>query len=123
MAKGKGFIAEFKKFIMRGNVIDLAVGVIIGGAFQKIVNSLVNNVMVSLHLRRFCDCGGCESGRCCDSQLRYVYRHGAGLFDYGVCDFCIHQNHQHCIRQAEKRKARRACRTDNQSVSVLQIGN
>ncbi|MBR5826908.1 MAG: large conductance mechanosensitive channel protein MscL [Clostridia bacterium] len=41
----KGFIAEFKKFIMRGNVIDLAVGVIIGGAFQAIVNSLVNDIV------------------------------------------------------------------------------
>lgn len=41
----KGFISEFKKFIMRGNVIDLAVGVIIGGAFQAIVNSLVNDVV------------------------------------------------------------------------------
>lgn len=41
----KGFIAEFKKFIMRGNVIDLAVGVIIGGAFQAIVNSLVNDII------------------------------------------------------------------------------
>ena len=39
----KGFMNEFKKFIMRGNVIDLAVGVIIGGAFQAIVNSLVND--------------------------------------------------------------------------------
>ena len=39
----KGFFGEFKKFIMRGNVIDLAVGVIIGGAFQAIVNSLVND--------------------------------------------------------------------------------
>lgn len=48
MAKGKGFIAEFKKFIMRGNVIDLAVGVIIGGAFQKIVNSLVNDIVMPL---------------------------------------------------------------------------
>ena len=48
MAKGKGFIAEFKKFIMRGNVIDLAGGVIIGGAFQKIVNSLVNDVVMPL---------------------------------------------------------------------------
>lgn len=46
MSKGKGFIAEFKKFIMRGNVIDLAVGVIIGGAFQTIVNSLVNDVFM-----------------------------------------------------------------------------
>lgn len=41
----KGFFNEFKKFIMRGNVIDLAVGVIIGGAFQAIVNSLVNDIV------------------------------------------------------------------------------
>lgn len=44
--KDKGFAAEFKKFIMRGNVIDLAVGVIIGGAFQAIVNSLVNDIIM-----------------------------------------------------------------------------
>lgn len=43
--KSKSFIDEFKKFIMRGSVIDLAVGVIIGGAFQAIVNSLVNDVI------------------------------------------------------------------------------
>lgn len=41
----KAFLGEFKKFIMRGNVIDLAVGVIIGGAFQAIVNSLVNDIV------------------------------------------------------------------------------
>ena len=41
----KVFLGEFKKFIMRGNVIDLAVGVIIGGAFQAIVNSLVNDIV------------------------------------------------------------------------------
>ena len=41
----KAFFEEFKKFIMRGNVIDLAVGVIIGGAFQAIVNSLVNDIV------------------------------------------------------------------------------
>ena len=41
----KAFFNEFKKFIMRGNVIDLAVGVIIGGAFQAIVNSLVNDIV------------------------------------------------------------------------------
>ena len=42
----KGFIEEFKSFAMRGNVIDLAVGVIIGAAFGKIVNSLVNDVIM-----------------------------------------------------------------------------
>ncbi len=41
----KQIVKEFKEFIMRGNVIDLAVGVIIGGAFQAIVNSLVNDII------------------------------------------------------------------------------
>ncbi len=39
-------IDEFKKFIMRGNVVDMAVGVIIGGAFGKIVTSLVNDMIM-----------------------------------------------------------------------------
>lgn len=42
----KNFIEEFKKFIMRGNVLDMAVGVIIGGAFGKITASLVNDVLM-----------------------------------------------------------------------------
>ncbi len=41
-------LKEFKEFIMRGNVLDLAVGVIIGGAFSSIVTSLVNNVIMPL---------------------------------------------------------------------------
>ena len=44
----KGFFKEFKEFAMRGNVIDLAVGVIIGGAFQKIVTSIVNDLVMPL---------------------------------------------------------------------------
>jgi large conductance mechanosensitive channel len=39
-------LQEFKTFIMRGNVIDLAVGVVIGGAFGKIVNSLVEDIIM-----------------------------------------------------------------------------
>ena len=46
MAKDTGFFAEFKKFIARGNVMDMAVGVIIGGAFGKISTSLVNDVIM-----------------------------------------------------------------------------
>ncbi len=42
----KGFFGEFKMFIMRGNVIDLAVGVIIGAAFQAIVKSLVDDIVM-----------------------------------------------------------------------------
>ena len=44
----KGFFGEFKEFISRGNVMDMAVGVIIGGAFTTIVNSLVNDVIMPL---------------------------------------------------------------------------
>lgn len=44
--KMSGFFGEFKEFAMRGNVIDLAVGVIIGGAFQKIVSSVVNDLIM-----------------------------------------------------------------------------
>lgn len=44
----KAFFAEFKKFILRGNVIDLAVGVIIGGAFQAIVTSLTGDIIMPL---------------------------------------------------------------------------
>lgn len=44
--KAKGFIEEFKAFIMRGNVIDMAVGVIIATAFGKITTSLVNDVVM-----------------------------------------------------------------------------
>ena len=41
-----GFISEFKEFAMRGNVIDMAVGVVIGGAFGKIVSSLVGDIIM-----------------------------------------------------------------------------
>ena len=43
---GKNFLAEFKKFATRGNVVDLAIGVIIGAAFGKIVSSLVADVIM-----------------------------------------------------------------------------
>lgn len=42
----KKIVNEFKEFISKGNVLDLAVGVIIGGAFQKIVTSLVNDILM-----------------------------------------------------------------------------
>ena len=44
--KGKGLVEEFKTFITRGNVIDLAVGIIVGGAFTAIVTSLVNDMLM-----------------------------------------------------------------------------
>ena len=44
--KSKGFIGEFKEFIARGNVMDMAVGVIIGGAFSAITTSLINDIIM-----------------------------------------------------------------------------
>ena len=64
MKEAKGLIAEFKKFISRGNVLDLAVGVIIGGAFTSIVNSLVNDIIMPIVGILF---GGVDF-----TELRYV---------------------------------------------------
>ena len=44
----KKFLQEFKTFAMRGNVMDLAVGVIVGGAFSSITNSLINDIIMPI---------------------------------------------------------------------------
>ena len=46
--KKKSIIAEFKEFISKGNVLDMAVGLIVGSAFTAIVNSLVNDIFTPL---------------------------------------------------------------------------
>lgn len=48
LGKAKGFITEFKQFATKGNVIDMAVGVVIANAFTKIVNSVVNDIITPL---------------------------------------------------------------------------
>lgn len=48
MKKNKGFVAEFRKFITRGNVMDMAVGVIMGGAFTSIVTSLNEDMLTPI---------------------------------------------------------------------------
>ncbi|CDC44603.1 large conductance mechanosensitive channel protein [Firmicutes bacterium CAG:449] len=55
----KGFFKEFKEFISRGSVLDMAVGVVVGGAFTKIVNSLVQSILTPLiNYVIFLICGG-----------------------------------------------------------------
>ena len=44
--KKNSTLKEFKEFALKGNVMDMAIGVVIGGAFQKIVNSLVNDIIM-----------------------------------------------------------------------------
>ena len=62
----KGIVAEFKEFITRGNVMDMAVGIIIGGAFTAIVTSLVNDLLMPVIGALF---GGIDF-----STLKYVIR-------------------------------------------------
>jgi large conductance mechanosensitive channel len=75
---------EFKEFAMRGNVVDLAVGVIIGGAFGKIVSSLVNNILMPLIglLLGGIDFSGL-SFKIGDAEIKY------GMFIQTVVDFLI----------------------------------
>ena len=56
-----GMLKEFKEFAVKGNVIDLAVGVIIGAAFGKIISSLVNDVITPLLLDPVLKASGLES--------------------------------------------------------------
>ena len=60
MSEKKGLIAEFKEFISKGNVMDLAVGVIIGGAFQAIVTSLCDDVINPAITLLVSVCGGSD---------------------------------------------------------------
>ena len=62
----KGIVSEFKEFITRGNVMDMAVGIIIGGAFTAIVQSLVNDLLMPVIGALF---GGIDF-----STLKYVVR-------------------------------------------------
>ena len=64
MSKDKGFFAEFKKFVLRGNVMDMAVGVIIGGAFTAIVTSLNNDLLSPIFCLR-CRSKGSWRSRIC----------------------------------------------------------
>ena len=56
----RGLLADFQDFIMRGNVIDLAVAVIIGGAFGKIINSLVEDIITPAILNPAMEASGVE---------------------------------------------------------------
>ena len=80
----KGFIEEFKAFAMKGNVIDLAVAVVIGAAFGKIVSSLVDNIITPLV--------GTLMGGVSFSSLTFTF--GEAVFTYGafiqsIFDFLI----------------------------------
>ena len=113
--KGKGIPGEFKAFIMRGNVIDMAVGVIIGGAFQKIITSLVddvimpvitlitggidfNNWFVALDGGEICLPDRGEGRRRRDPELRHLYHGGHQLSADGGGDLSTGQGDERAGR-------------------------
>jgi large conductance mechanosensitive channel len=87
----KKFMDEFKKFALKGNVIDLAVGIIIGGAFGKIVTSLVNDIIMPLF--------GFLTGNIDITNLKYIvvaksatapeFAIRYGMFLQSIIDFLI----------------------------------
>ena len=81
--KGKGFIGEFKDFILRGNVVDMAVGVIIGGAFSGIVTALTEDFINPL----INGIGGAEVGGTIKIYGGQVIRYGD--FITSVINFVI----------------------------------
>jgi len=99
-----GMIHEFKEFAMKGNVMDMAVGVIIGGAFGKIVNSVVNDLLMPpvgkmMGNLNFNDLFiNLDSARAVDSLAKAkeagvpVFAYGAFLttvLDFAILAFCI----------------------------------
>ena len=82
--KRKGFFAEFKEFISRGSVIDLAVGIIIGGAFTAIVTALTGHILTPLinwALAAIVGDKGLESARTLLSA-QYVIQDGVEVIDW-----------------------------------------
>ena len=91
-----GLASEFKQFAMKGNVVDMAVGVIIGAAFGKIVSSLVDNLIMpplgmALSGVHFTDLA-VTARRDAPMACRYCWKYGAFLqttLDFLIIAFCL----------------------------------
>ena len=60
--KASSLLEEFKAFAFKGNIVDMAIGIIIGAAFGKIVNSFVNDIVMPLVTAIITKCGGQDAG-------------------------------------------------------------
>lgn len=93
----KQFFDEFKAFIMKGNVIDLAVAVIIGGAFQPVVSSMVNDIImppigVALGGVNFTNLQFVIQQAILDGQPEVAIRYGVfiqKIVDFVIIGFCV----------------------------------
>lgn len=78
----KGFFGEFKEFITRGNVMDMAVGVIVGGAFTAIVTALTGGILQPLINWLIGGNGGLEAARTILGQPVYIIEEGVSKVDW-----------------------------------------
>ena len=96
----KKFMEEFKAFAMRGNVIDMAVGVIIGGAFKAIADSLVNDIInpaLGVFTGGHTDLSGLSFSLPGGGELMLGNCHFE-LPHHGLCGVLHHQSHQQYAR-------------------------
>ena len=118
-----GFLKEFKAFALKGNVMDMAVGVIIGGAFGKIVTSLVNDILMPpigmlLGNTDFSDLSvvlqkGQEATETTPAVAEVVWKYGAFIqqvVDFVILAFCVFlmvkgMNHLMNLRKKEEEEA------------------
>ncbi len=96
--KKKGFFAEFKEFIAQGNVLDMAIGVVIGAAFKAIVTSLVDNIInpligLAINTSSLADAKWIiKEGKLAEDGITYAVPEVAvqyGLFLKSIIDFII----------------------------------
>ena len=83
----KGFFGEFKEFITRGNVMDMAVGVIIGGAFTAIVTALTGGILQPLINWLIGGRGGLEAARTILGQPVYIIEDGVSKVDWSKTNY------------------------------------
>ena len=111
-------IEEFKKFIMRGNVLDMAVGIIIGAAFGKIVSSFVSDILMpplGLLIGKIDFCGS-KVSRTAGYRLRIVPQRSHRLPHRVV-------RHLHAHQASQPSYACAACSESSASLPVLQDGD
>src|SRR5574344_739063 len=112
----KNFFDEFKEFISRGNVMDLAIGVVIGGAFSTIVTSLVNDIIMPLVGMLI---GGHDFSNLVlkvgDATLKY------GSFIQNVINFLIIKNLNKAFSKLDKKKKEEEKKDDIKEDKQLEL--
>lgn len=135
-------VEEFKAFISKGNVVDMAVGVVVGGAFGKIVTSLVSDLIMPLvglitgggslkdmfvvlgdrtgfDPAKYTTPATRGRGRIRHAQLRQLHSDCSRFSDNCARNFPRHKAHGDGKIEAHPRKSRRARSRDHESLSVL----